>query len=176
MGECFSTGCKITYGSFPHSILPEPKHVTCWHDLPADELLPQVTCETRYFSSVSSFTSLLQCCRIMEPNWICRRSKSRWNDKSRINTGRWNRSRPNKSPGNRRTPLADWPRLMRQVESRELFRNWEVGRSWRWQAWLALWPLDPENREDKKRQRENEFNVLHTSTRFSVPLDNWEWT
>lgn len=52
-------------------------------------------------------------------------------------------------------PLADLQMLSWLVKSRAFFRNWEDGDSWRWQAWLALWPSDPENRV-AERERDTE--------------------
>lgn len=83
-----------------------------------------------------------------------------WTDKSWINRGLWNSCGPDKSPGNRRIPLACRQKLSHPEESNVLFKNWEAGRSWRWQAWLALWPSDPaQRRRERKTKHEMSFNV-----------------
>lgn len=89
---------------------------------------------------------------VVSPNRICRRSNRHEITNQGLTWG------GETEPGQinlqeiRRPPLADWPRLTWLEESPALFRKWEVGRSWRWRAWLALWPSDPENRR-KKRER-----------------------
>ncbi len=52
----------------------------------------------------------------------------------------------------RKSENAALPRSSWLIESHALFRNWEAGKSWRWQAWLALWPSDPKNRKKKSNE------------------------
>lgn len=99
----FETECKIAHGLFPHLILPVPQ----WSNLLADSLFSQTP-----LASLQR-TSLLQRCRrhnAAKLNLLM--LKSIRNNKSWINTGSWNRCRPDKSPGNRRIPLADWQRFV----------------------------------------------------------------
>lgn len=67
-----------------------------------------------------------------------------------------------------RSLFLDWLRLLWLEESHALFRRWEVGRSWRWRAWLELWPSDPEKGRERRKRG---FNVGREQAREPPPED-----
>lgn len=108
--ECFKTGCKITDMDYFHIWFSLNQNMST-ADL-ISQLMTFLRSGVKPDIPAQWLPLLSRCCgrhHVAKLNLLT--LKSRWNNKSRINTGRLNRFRPNKSPGNWRMPLAKRPRM-----------------------------------------------------------------